>query len=130
MTITSTQHLGKHSDKPSTSVKPSSGQGNPYEGSVYTLVCAVFTWRPDAIANHFTWWRNGIQLNDNSSTISFFLDHTQHDGNYTCSATNTAGQGEQSDGYQLKVYCEYNMLNISLRTDVNAGCSVCTLSLK
>jgi len=97
-------------DKPSTAVISNNGQIIPKEGSSYSLSCHVLGGRPDAYPHLYTWLRNNTVLDEHSNIINFFLNHSEHDGIYRCSASNTVGQGEHSAGYELKVHGEYGYL--------------------
>ena len=91
-----------------TSISFHDGQGLPKEGTDYTLSCELDDeGLPSPGLHDYTWWRNDNQLlKEKSQNLTQSLDHTLHDGTYTCAASNTAGMETVSQGYQLQVYCK------------------------
>ena len=95
-------------DRPTTFISPYGDQGFPKEGTDYTLSCELDDeGLPSPGLHDYTWWRDDQLLNERSQNLTQSLDHTLHDGTYTCAASNIAGMGPISQGYQLWVYCKW-----------------------
>ena len=71
------------------------------------MLCIVTDARPEPEATSYSWWMNGLLLNENERSITRIADHTQHNGIYTCAASNIVGMGNMSKGYDLRVYCKF-----------------------
>lgn len=86
-------------------MQPANNQGDPIEDQQYLLECVVDA-RPNPDVNGYKWWRGSTLLSETSNTLTQILDHTNHDGEYKCSAKNEVGDGNVGDKYDLKVYCK------------------------
>ena len=92
-------------DKPTTSIRAEDDQVIPKDGIVYSLVCVVDA-RPEPGETDYTWRRKGTTIpSEKRNKLTQTLDHTQHDGPYTCEATNIVDTGT-SDDYPFNVRCK------------------------
>ena len=91
-------------DKPSTNAEPNDRDADPIEGEPYSLKC-LYNARPDIITS-YTWTKGGSYLSYDGQILTLELEHPRDTADFTCSAENSLGEGEQSDAYPLKVYCE------------------------
>ena len=98
-------------DKSSTAVQYKSGQGNPIEGTSFTLECVVNGGRPGPNSGEYKWYRDTTLIIGENDELTLTLDQTQHDGMYTCSSTNTAGPTDEQNRKALdfKVYCKFQL---------------------
>ena len=97
-------------DKPETTVGKE--DNDEIEGESFTLTCESVA-RPDVDgAADYEWKHDGDVIEGATSktyTISS-LDHTQHDGEYTCKTENALGQGVHGTKAMLEIACKFNCI--------------------